>query len=348
MLILISSSAIATFLIAWKGELTYPTYVALLFAAVFSLIANLYYMFTVLKGKHRLYGPALAHFGFGIFMLGVLISSANKHTISLNYRGVDYGKNFNDLELHTNQYMPKDSREQMGNYFATYIGDSTSEPNHYYKVLFERMDTIANTVKEKFILYPNAQINPKMGLISSPDTRHYWDRDIYTHVTTVPEKSTEDESQADLKFSEHQIAKGDTIYTSKSYVVLEQVEKVDHSDKVKLVEGDLCVGAKLHVFTLTGKDYRVEPLYLIQGGAALPINEKLEELGLVFRLTKILPEQNKVQIEIAEVKPEQQYIVMKAMVFPFINLVWLGIILTVAGFLVSLFRVFKKKKSVST
>ena len=95
---------------------------------------------------------------------------------------------------------------------------------------------------------------------------------------------------------------------------------------------------------MDGNDYVAEPLYLIQGGVATPINDKVDELGLIFRLTKILPDQNKVQIDIAEVKPEQDYIVMKAIVFPFINLVWLGIILCVAGFLVSLLRVFQKKK----
>ena len=348
MIIISVITVIFTVLIAWQGALTYPTHVALLFAAVFSIIANLYYMFTVLKGKHRLYGPALAHLGFGIFLMGVLISSANKHTISLNYRGIDYGKRFNDLDLHTNQYMPKDSREQMGEYFATFIGDSTSEPNHYYKVLFERMDTSTNEVKEKFILYPNAQINPKMGLISSPDTRHYWDHDVYTHVTTVPEKSNDEETTDEQKFTEHKIAKGDTIFTSKSYVVLENVEKVEKSDKIKLVKGDLCVGAKLHVFPMTGKDYYAEPLYLIQGGQAMSINDKVNDLGLIFRLTKVIPDQNKVQIDIAEVKPEQEYIVMKALVFPFINLVWLGVVMTVAGFLVSLFRVFQKKKSVGS
>lgn len=344
MIVITIITIIATAIIAWKGDLTYPTYLALLFASLFSIIANMYYMFTILKGKHRLYGPALAHLGFGIFMLGVLISSANKHTISLNYRGVDYGERMNNLELHTNQFMPKNSRERMGNYFATYIGDSTSEPNHYYKVLFERVNRWdSSVVHEKFILYPNAQINPKMGLISNPATRHYWDRDVYTHVTTVPEKNTESKPEEE-KFTEHQVAKGDTIFTSKSYVILEDIKQVDKTDKVKLVDGDLCVGAKLHVYPMDGNDYVAEPLYLIQGGVATPINDKVDELGLIFRLTKILPDQNKVQIDIAEVKPEQDYIVMKAIVFPFINLVWLGIILCVAGFLVSLLRVFQKKK----
>ncbi len=344
MIVISIITILATAIIAWKGDLTYPTYLALLFASLFSIIANMYYMFTILKGKHRLYGPALAHLGFGIFMLGVLISSANKHTISLNYRGVDYGERMNNLELHTNQFMPKNSRERMGNYFATYIGDSTSEPNHYYKVLFERVNIWdSSVVHEKFILYPNAQINPKMGLISNPATRHYWTRDVYTHVTTVPEKNNEATAQEE-KFKEHKIAKGDTIFTSNSYVILEAVEQVTKTDIVKLVKGDLCIGAKLHVYPMTGKDYFAEPLYLIQGGAAIPVNDKINELGLIFRLTKILPEENKVQIDIAEVKPEQDYIVMKAIVFPYINLVWLGIIMCVAGFFVSLFRVFQKKK----
>ncbi|MEI7803030.1 MAG: cytochrome c biogenesis protein CcsA, partial [Bacteroidota bacterium] len=342
MMVIFAVSVVLTVTVAWFGDLTYPTHVALLFASIFSVVANLFYLFIILRGKHRLYGPALAHLGFGILLLGILISSANKHTISLNYRGVDYGERMNNLELHTNQFMPKDSREHMGDYMSTYIGDSIAEPNHYYKVRFERMDTTKDVVLETFVLHPNAQINPKMGLISNPDTRHYWDHDIYTHVTTVPEKNNNEEP-GEEKFKTDTLAKGDTIFTSNSFVILESVEKVDKSDKIKMVEGDLCVGAKLHIIPMEGKDYMAEPLYLIHDGMAKSINDKVSELGLIFRLKKILPEQNKVEIDVAEVKPEQDYIVMKAIVFPFINLVWLGTIMTVFGFLISLFRIFQKK-----
>ena len=105
--------------------------------------------------------------------------------------------------------------------------------------------------------------------------------------------------------------------------------------------------SRLHVYPLNGKEYFAEPMYLIHKdeGVSELVNDKISELGLVFRLNKILPEKGEIILAIAEVKPEQDYIVMKAIVFPFINLVWLGTIMTVAGFLVSLARIFQKKKS---
>ena len=356
MIIISVMSILLSIVIAWYGGLFYPTHFALLLASTFSVVANLFYLFTILKGKHRLYGPALAHLGFGILLLGILISSAKKNVISLNYRGIDYGEKMTNEQLHENQYMPRDSREQMGKeYFATYIGDSTSEPNHYYKVLFERISKGDSTarlrqgyseqVKEKFILYPNAQINPKIGLISNPATRHYWTKDIYTHVTTVPEKNN-DESIAAEKFKSDTLKKGDTLFTSNSAVILEAVEKIDKTDKTKLETNDVCVGAKLRVIPMSGKEFTAQPLFIIHENKMIEtVNDKVDELGLVFRFSSIMPEKFSFVIDVAQVKPEQDFIVLKAIEFPFINLVWLGTIMTISGFLVSLVRIFQKKKS---
>ncbi len=346
--ITVISSVLAT-TIAWFGDLFFPTWFALLFASVFSITANLYYFIIVLSGKLRISGPALAHFGFGVFLIGVLLSSAKQHTISFNYRGIDFGQKMSEKDLHENQYMPRGSRENMGEYAVTYMGDSTSEPNHYYNVRFERIDSSTKQVIESFVLHPNAQINPKMGLIANPDTKHYLTHDIYTHVTTVPDKTDEDAQQvAADSFKEHIISKGDTIFTSNSFVILENIEKVEKSNRVNLEAGDLLVGAKLSIETMDGKKISAEPLYYIHNGVAEPIEERISELGLVFHLSKIIPDDSKVQIDVAEIKPEKDYIVMKAIVFPGINLVWLGVILTVSGFVVSLIRVFRRRNSISS
>jgi cytochrome c-type biogenesis protein CcmF len=72
----------------------------------------------------------------------------------------------------------------MGKYTVTYFGDSIAPPNHYFKVNYKVIDANGK-VTEEFLLKPNAQANEKMGLISSPDTKHYLFSDLYTHVTYV-------------------------------------------------------------------------------------------------------------------------------------------------------------------
>ena len=64
---------------------------------------------------------------------------------------------------------------------VTYTGDSIAMPNHYFKVDYKLMGADGK-VKEEFLLKPNSQFNAKMGLVSSPDTKHYLLHDlVYAH-----------------------------------------------------------------------------------------------------------------------------------------------------------------------
>jgi cytochrome c-type biogenesis protein CcmF len=71
-------------IIVLVGKISAYENILLLFAAIFGVIANFYYITIVLRGKMHLSGAAVAHFGFAMLLLGVLISSAKKDTISYN------------------------------------------------------------------------------------------------------------------------------------------------------------------------------------------------------------------------------------------------------------------------
>jgi cytochrome c-type biogenesis protein CcmF len=72
-------------------------------------------------------------------------------------------------------------------------------------------------------------------------------------------------------------------------------------------------------------------------------------MDLYARFVKIIPEQNAIELQIKETDPKDDYIVLKALVFPFINVLWLGIIVMVAGFFVSAWnRITKKEKKFPT
>lgn len=225
---------------------------------------------------------------------------------------------------------------------VTYVGDSVAEPNFYYKVNYEVFDSATGQLKDRFTLYPNAQINPKMGLIANPDTRHYLTRDLYTHVTSVPDKTKEPEVK-EPEFKSNLVQRGDTIFSTNSYVVLESIERVSNSKKVEIKEGDLAVAANLLVKTLEGQSYTAQPIFFIHGDRATLIDDELPELGLTFRLNKIIPEENKVDLQIAQEEPKPDFIVMTAIVFPYINVLWLGIVITILGFIISIIRIWQKK-----
>jgi cytochrome c-type biogenesis protein CcmF len=84
----------------------------------------------------------------------------------------------------------------------------------------------------------------------------------------------------------------------------------------------------------------------VKGNNTFDFARKIDELGLRFRFTKIVPEQEKFELQVFE-KPQQakDWLVFKSIEFPFINLYWIGTIVMVVGFVISIFR---RKKELAT
>src|SRR5690606_11429104 len=74
------------------GKINYYTYGAgflaaihlALFASVYTIIANVGYIWAGLNGKLKAAGASVAHAGFGLMLVGILISSSKKELLSVN------------------------------------------------------------------------------------------------------------------------------------------------------------------------------------------------------------------------------------------------------------------------
>jgi cytochrome c-type biogenesis protein CcmF len=115
---------------------------------------------------------------------------------------------------------------------------------------------------------------------SNPSTRHYWDRDIFTHVTSLPKAELDTEyakAQEDsLKWLTYEARIGDTIFTTKHYLVVEALtKKPEHSD-YKPKPGDLAFGLKMRAYSLESPQaYPAAPAMYIrpgEGGFSHPAN----------------------------------------------------------------------------
>ncbi|TVR80978.1 MAG: cytochrome C biogenesis protein [Chitinophagaceae bacterium] len=327
-------STILTVLIAIGARISGPDYLLLLFAAIYAIVGNLHYMIKVIKGKILVSGGSVAHLGFGFLILGVLISNYNNEVISLNRSGIDFGDSFDDESKLKNILLRRDMPVPMGPYEVTYLGDSTSGPNIYYKVNYKRIDKETGQVLEEFNLFPNAQINPEMGgLISNPSTRHYLTRDIFTHVTSVPDKTKIEELKDE--WEEIKISLGDTFFTARSFAILENINPQPTHPNYEKISGDLPIGARIRFRTLEGAEYLAEPLFVIRGNRVIFVEDEVMPLSIQIRLQDVLPEEEKFVIAFWEEDFENDFIIMKAMIFPYINLLWLGCILMLLGFLLS-------------
>jgi cytochrome c-type biogenesis protein CcmF len=328
-------------------ELSNVFYLSLLFSSIFSITANFSYIFTVLKGKMNFSGASVAHVGFGLMLVGILVSSAGKNVISLNNSGAqffDTASNEGKRNNFENILLLKNRSVFMGDYQVTYRGDSVVEPNHYYKVDYTRFDSSSLKVTEQFRLYPNMQINPKMGNVYNPATRHYATYDVFTHVTAVPDKKGAEENQEWHNPEELRLKVGDTIITANNSMVV--LENIKNNEKVQDVEGanlNMMLTAQIKVITLD-KTYTAEPIFAVENNRIKLSEYIIEDLGMRFLFKKLDPSKAKAEVELEiTYKAEQaDYIIMKAIEFPYINLLWGGTIIMVVGFLLSITRRIKE------
>ncbi|MGC4034659.1 MAG: cytochrome c biogenesis protein CcsA [Chitinophagaceae bacterium] len=304
-------------------------------SCVYATIANLAYIWVGVKGKLRLSGGSITHFGFALMLVGILISSSKKEVISHNISGiaVPLGEN-NKItgDPGENLTLVKGVPMDMGDYTVTYQHDSThaEKPLWYYYINFQTKDG-----KENFILKPNAFVNYKgnEGLMASPDSKHYWDHDIYTYITSMRSPEAAKDTST---FREHDLKIGDTVFYSTGYMVLDTVtSKSDLPENLFGKDGAL-YEAKVKVHSKNNTSYTAIPKLAIAKGAILPVLDTVTSESLVIRLNKV--ENGKVQLGVKENESILDYVTLKAYKFPFIGLVWLGVVVMVTGFIVSMVR----------
>ena len=326
-------------------------YAILMFSSIFATVANFDYIIRVLNGKLGKAGASLAHIGFGLIMLGVLISTGKKETISHNTSGKSVESLGEDFSNNDNIVLTQGDTLPMGNYYATYIGRRSEGINVYFDVDYFTKDAQGNFQKE-FSLAPLIQMNPRMGNSSEPDTRHYATFDLYSYVTYVDLETINEKKEATadeyVPAKNYDIKQGDTIFSSNAIIIFDSLSTNLSNENMQLSEEDIAVKAHLRVLDVKGQTYAATPVYLIKNNSVQPVASKVDELGLQFMFWKINPETGKIEISVQEKKSNiKDFIVMQAIIFPYINILWIGCIVMALGTLLSIWERIKKNKRTS-
>ncbi len=321
----------------------------LLFSTIFATVANLDYLFRVMGGKVRKAGASVAHIGFALVLLGALISTSKKDVISQNTSGKDVSQLGKSYSNNDNILLTQGDTLRMGNYFVTYLGKRQEGINIYFDVDYFSKDE-NNKLKKEFSLSPLLQTNPVMGNVAEPDTRHFLTFDVYTHVTyaTLPDKKEEHaghdhgiDEYAPAK--DHTLKRGDSIFSSNAIIIFDSLSVNVDKAQYKLAENDIAVQAFFRVLDVNQKSYTAKPVYLIRNNSVQPMEAKVEELGLKFMFWQINPENGNIQISLQEKKSNvRDFIVMQAMIFPYINILWIGCIVMAIGTILAIIERLRK------
>ncbi len=312
-------------------------YYALFFASVFAIVANLNFMIRVLKGKIAYSGASIAHIGIGLIFLGALISNSKKEIISQNVKTVNLGKDFPNAE--NIMIEQKTDTLPMGDYYVTYKSKEKQGVNMIYTIEYFVLNRTTGVKEKAFELHPVVQTNERMGNVSEPSTQRFLMKDIYTHITYAEA----DENKNNDNGGEYQspetktVAIGDTFMTSNSMVIVDGFSKDIDRNEFGLKDSDIAVGALLRVTDVNKTKYTAEPVFIIKNFNAFSKDASVDSLGLKFSFSKIDPATGKIQLQVSEKKSNKnEFIIMKAIVFPGINILWIGCIMMILGSLIAI------------
>ncbi|MBK6984380.1 MAG: cytochrome c biogenesis protein CcsA [Bacteroidetes bacterium] len=313
------------------------SYGLLFISALFAVFCNLDYWMRILKGRMRHAGASIAHIGFALILLGALISTSKKQTISQNTSQknvASLGENFNAQK---SLVLTKGDTLPMGNYLVTYKGKERKGIDVFFNMDYFTKDANGKLIKA-FELSPMVQDNPRMGQASNPDTKHFLSNDIYTHITyadladnTVTKK---DAYKEPTNFVGHM---NDTIFADNAIIKIDSITTNITEDEYSKNDSLLIVTAVLKATDINGKVYRATPKYILKQNMVLPDEFVLDELGLKFIFWKINPNEGSVEIQMSEkVSNTKEFVVLEAYMFPFINVLWLGCLVMVIGTIVAI------------
>jgi cytochrome c-type biogenesis protein CcmF len=324
---------------------------AALFATIFSVIANAAYLKTVLKGNLKAGGGAIAHLGFAMMIAGMLISSGNKEVISDNRATglyIPFEKDptgrFTENPME-NLTLLKGVPTKMGKYTVTYTEDVPSpmeETRTYYNLHFQRKDKDGN-IDEDFILSPDSYRMKDNNLSSNPDTRQYLTHDIFTFVSTISIKNEEKDTTS---FKINEMAIGDSGYYAKGYFILNDIVKNPTNQRFNFSPTDTALVADITVYSNDSTSYRAFPALTINNHEINFIDDTVITQNIYLNLGG-LTDDKKFKIGVKETNKLTDFITVKSYIFPYINLVWAGLVFMAIGFAIALVHRAKASKTIS-
>jgi cytochrome c-type biogenesis protein CcmF len=207
-------SVVLSALAAWGLQFDQPLYVVLLFTGIFAAVANLDYWLRYLRGSWRSGGLALTHLGFALILLGALVSNGKKQAISQNpvFLHKDFPANEHIL-------LPLRDTVSMHPYWVEWTGERREGHFLIYDVNFYGTNPDQTPGEKLFSLGPYIQLNPRMGNVREPSTKHYWDRDIYTYVSFADMRSPEEKESGWSDEMNATMGRGEEVFVFDEYLM---------------------------------------------------------------------------------------------------------------------------------
>ena len=182
-------------------------------------------------------------------------------------------------------------------------------------------------------------------MLISPDITHNLTRDLYTHVSASMDAGGEEEPEWS-KPEEITLKVGGQFFVNDYVAVLEEVSPVRQVAGFNLEQDDVAARARIRIRG-EHEDFVAEPVFLIRNTTANAsvglMPDEVSDLGARLTLNNINPKEETFTIGYST--RQKDWVIIKAMEKPWINILWLGTGLLAAGFVMAMVRRFRELKA---
>lgn len=316
----LSASIVATIVMIFVGIKDFKM-ILFAFASSFAFFVNAEIAFKILRRNLEKAGAYVAHMGLALLFIGVIASSKYDKSIDVN--------------------LVKGEPADVFGYKLVFTGYSPTQDGKYlFNILIEKNGKKYQASPEMYYSEYN------QGIMRNPDIVSFITKDIY-----ISPISYDDGSSTNSNGQTFQLKKGDKIKYGESEIEFVAFDLPADVMQKMMSGGDFEIGAKLIVKNY-GSKYEIEPKYGIRNGEKLNEPVEIKEANLIINLVSINANDKMVTLQIEPFKMERkqedikrEILAVTASIKPFVGLVWLGTVIIVAGFFISMLRRLKESRS---
>lgn len=299
-----------------------------LFSIVFAILSSVAYTFKFITSRRNV-SAGITHLGFGLFLLGVLITFSNIKTISSGNPGDGSASN---VKLY------KGEIKQVGDQLLCYSKSRLERDEIFYQVDFLEKDS-ADNYYLKYSVFPSVKYNMKMGNVHNPDTKNLLKGDIFMYLTyaeDISKKTTDGYTIIETL----DITLKDTFLIDDKKMIFDSlsIQVLDPSQEHILITAFMLLNESAGGDALLPLSYLVKGNMAESGVAAIPGSEKMLRFDRVGEVQKT--------IQVSTLTKQPEFIVLKVMLFPWIIVIWLGAIIMFIGVTIGIFKRAKKANAI--
>jgi cytochrome c-type biogenesis protein CcmF len=120
-------------------------------------------------------------------------------------------------------------------------------------------------------------------------------------------------------------------------LILDKMAVNPNNDKFHFKDTDTAMMAEIRIVSKDSTTYQATPLFYVRNNQIFHIADTVFAQNLALNLGKII-DHNKIELLVKESSSMVPFVALKVLQFPQINLFWIGALIMIIGFLMSIVR----------